>query len=84
LDRVGDRRFDSIVDYLMDFDEKAAMRIAQRLIDCANSLAEFPQRGTPIGSDIRQMSLVYPYLLRYRVSKGRVEIVAIRHGARAG
>lgn len=75
--------FDAIVDYILLFDAAAAARIAERLWDCGASLAEFPDRGTPIGKGQRQLSLVYPYLVRYRVLDDRVEVISIRHGARA-
>lgn len=73
---------DAIIDYVEIFDPAAAVRLAQRLMDAGNSLADFPNRGRPRGGGIRQWSLVYPYLVRYRVRDDVVEILAIRHGAR--
>lgn len=75
--------FVGIIAYLAQFDDQAATRIASKLIECANSLRTFPYRGRSIGNGLRQMSLVYPYQLRYRVLEAYVEIISIRHGARA-
>lgn len=71
------------IDYIELFDRPAAYRLAERLLACAESLETFPNRGTPLADGRRQMSIIYPYLLRYRVLEDRVEIDSIRHGARA-
>lgn len=55
--------------------------MAQRLKLAAASLAEFPERGRVSGS-LRELATVPPYLIRYRVGAGVVQIVRIRHGAR--
>lgn len=73
----------TIIDYIETFDQPAAYRLARRILGCAQSLEEFPNRGTPLDDGRRQMSIVYPYLIRYRVLDDRVEIDSIRHGARA-
>lgn len=73
---------DSIISYLMQFDPAAAARIATKLFDCAESLTTFPHRGRAIGRGMRQISTVYPYLIRYSVEAGRVEIARVYHGAR--
>lgn len=55
-----------------------------RLIDVADSLAEFAERGRDAGGDgRREMTIVRPYILRYRVTADTVFILRIRHGARA-
>ena len=52
------------------------------LIALADSLAEFSERGREAGDGRREMTIVPPYILRYRVEKDRVVILRIRHGAR--
>ena len=54
----------------------------ERLIALADSLAEFSERGREAGDGRREMTIVPPYILRYRVEKDRVVILRIRHGAR--
>jgi plasmid stabilization system protein ParE len=71
------------IDYIELFDQPAAYRLAERLVGCADSLEIFPNRGTPLPDGRRQISIIYPYLLRYRVLEDCVEIDSIRHGARA-
>lgn len=74
---------DSIAAYVHDFNPLAAQRLALRLRSAADSLAEHPDRGRPIGRGLRELVIVPPYLIRYRVKGDGVEIISIRHGARA-
>jgi plasmid stabilization system protein ParE len=73
---------EAIVDYVSVFDPAAAERVAQRLIELADSLEQFPHRGRDAGSGRREMTVVWPYVLRYRVEGDSVFILRIRHGAR--
>jgi addiction module RelE/StbE family toxin len=73
---------EAIVAYVEAFNPAAAQRLAERLIDVADSLAEFSERGRDGGLGIREMTTVWPYILRYRVESERVVILRIRHGAR--
>jgi plasmid stabilization system protein ParE len=52
------------------------------LIAFADSLAEFPHRGRTAEDGRREMTIVRPYVLRYRVEGETVVILRIRHGAR--
>lgn len=74
---------EAIVAYVEAFDLAAARRLGEKLIVVADSLAEFPERGRPVGGTLREMTIVWPYILRYRVEADRVIILRIRHGARA-
>jgi toxin ParE1/3/4 len=73
---------EAIVTYVSVYDPAAAARLAGRLIEVADSLAEFPNRGRDAGDGKREMTSVWPYILRYRVEVDRVIILRIRHGAR--
>ena len=73
---------DAIVAHIQQFDEIAALGIANRLIACAESLATFPRRGRPAANGLREMTIVPPYILRYDVVRDDVFITSIRHGAR--
>ena len=73
---------EAIVTYVSVYDPAAAERLAERLIEVADSLAEYSNRGRDAGDGRREMTTVWPYILRYRVEGERVIILRIRHGAR--
>jgi plasmid stabilization system protein ParE len=73
---------EAIVEYAEAFNPAAARRLGERLIETADSLAEFPERGRTAGLGRREITTVWPYILRYRVEEGRIVILRIRHGAR--
>ena len=74
---------EAIIDYVSAFSPAAAARLAERLVRLADSLDSFPHRGREAGGGTREMTTVWPYILRYRVEGERVLILRIRHGARA-
>jgi toxin ParE1/3/4 len=62
----------AIVDYLAAFNPAAAERLGRRLIAVADSLAEFSERGRDVGNGLREMTTVWPYILRLcRLTCGR-------------
>ena len=69
--------------YIADFSPLAAQRMALRLMSAGMSLSSHPERGRAIGRGRRELVTVPPYLIRYRIKGDTVEIIAIRHGARA-
>ena len=75
-------QLEAIVTYVSVYDLAAAERLADRLIELADSLAEFSDRGREAGDGRREMTIVWPYILRYRVEGDGVIILRIRHGAR--
>ena len=68
--------------YILQFNPGAAAHLAGRIVRAAESLVQFPHRGRPIGGGMRQLPLIYPYLIRYRVVGETVFITGVRHGAR--
>lgn len=73
---------EAIVAYIATFNPAAARTLSERLIAVADSLAEFSERGRDAGGGKREMTTVWPYVLRYRVEAERVIILRIRHGSR--
>jgi plasmid stabilization system protein ParE len=55
--------------------------LAERLLALGDSLTDFPKRGRDVGEGKREMTIVWPYILRYRVEEETVFILRIRHGA---
>jgi plasmid stabilization system protein ParE len=73
---------EAVREYIEQFNPLAAERVAQRLFAAGESLANFPERGRSIGRR-RELVVVRPYIIRYRVTASRVDILAIRHAAQA-
>ena len=73
-----------ICDYTEEHEgPQAARRLAQRLYEGIDSLAEFPLRGRP-GRKEGTRELVFarvPFLAVYRVRDDTVEVLRILHGA---
>ena len=74
---------EAITTYIAALNPAAAVRLGDRLIAVAESLAHFSHRGRDVGGGRREMTTVWPYVLRYRVEDDAVIILRIRHGARA-
>ncbi len=72
----------SIFGYVSAFNASAAARLARRLQAAADSLAEHPERGREAPRGLRELTIIHPYLIRYRVRDDAVVILRIRHGAR--
>ena len=49
---------DAIVAYISEFNPAAAERLAERLIELGDSLAQFPKRGRDAGDGRREMTIV--------------------------
>ena len=69
--------------YIGQFAPLAAQRFTARLVGVVESLAEQPNRGRPVGDGVRELVAVRPYLVLYEITASRVQILHIRHGARA-
>lgn len=60
----------------------AAQRLGQRLLSAGDVLETSPDRGRPITRGRRELTVVPPYLIRYRLRDAQVIILEVRHGAR--
>jgi toxin ParE1/3/4 len=77
------RDIDHAYRYVARFNRRAAEDLAQELVDAGDSLENFPQRGRPVpGTNLREWTLVYPYIIRYRIAGDDVRILRMRHGMR--
>lgn len=72
---------ESIATYLNEFSPVAAARLAKALQRAADSLATNAERGRSVAGGRRELTVIYPYIIRYRVERSAVHILRIRHGA---
>lgn len=72
----------TIVAWISNDSPRAAARVADKLMDAGDSLDQFPERGRPISADRRELIVMAPYLIRYRVEHDQVTILEVRHAAR--
>lgn len=61
----------------------AAVAFARTLYEAGDSLQHFPRRGRPSPNRTRELTAVWPYLIRYRFDEDQdlVTILTIWHGA---
>jgi plasmid stabilization system protein ParE len=71
----------SILAFLNERGPNVADRYGRRLVEAADALADFPQRGKPgLVEGTREVTTVWPYVIVYRVTSV-VEILRVWHGA---
>jgi addiction module RelE/StbE family toxin len=76
------REVSRIHDYIAAFNPRAAARLAAQLYEAGASLAEHAERGRPVpATALRELAIVNPYIIRYRVKGNVVRILRVRHGA---
>jgi len=68
--------------YIEEFNPSAAREVAQRLLDAGNSLVTLPHRGRPATDNVRELTTVSPYVIRYEIRDDEVHILRVRHGMR--
>ena len=73
-------RLELIRAYVAQFDPEAAQRLAGRLVEAAHGLEDFPHRGRPASRGRRELAIIPPYVIRYKVEGDRVLIGDIKHG----
>lgn len=69
--------------YVGEFSPLASQRFARRLVEAGEALRAQPERGRAIAGGRRELTIIAPYLIRYRVRADAIEILTVRHGARA-
>ncbi|MFT4253672.1 MAG: type II toxin-antitoxin system RelE/ParE family toxin [Caulobacter sp.] len=60
----------------------AAQRMAARFLAAIETLERHPERGRPVSRGLRELLILRPYLIRYRIRANMVEVIRIRHAAR--
>lgn len=77
------REIEHIYRYIARFNPHAAPDMAGEILAAGDSLERLPYRGRAVpGTGLRELTIVYPYIIRYRVAAGHVRILRVRHGAR--
>ena len=85
LGRVALRDLQGIRDFIAREDPHAAVSFCQKLLDRAEALREFPERGGHLRERPgARFSVVGPYLIVYRVDEAAATVRILRfwHGAR--
>ncbi len=77
------REIEQIYRYIAGFDPRAAENMVREILTVGDSLESFPHRGRAVaGTQLRDTTLAYPYIIRYGVAADHVRILRVRHGAR--
>jgi toxin ParE1/3/4 len=71
-----------IYDYVADFNPSAAADLAAALLVAGDALVNLPRRGRSVGGNLRELTSVYPYIIRYEIRGDEVHILRVRHGMR--
>jgi toxin ParE1/3/4 len=73
----------AIREYLLPLNPAAARQTFERLTDAGDTLARFPRRGRAgRAAGTRELVVVAPYVLVYRVVASEVRILRVWHSAR--
>ena len=76
-------QLDDIFNYIEQFNPGAAKRIVLRLVTLAESLQTSPDRGRPVGANLRELVAVRPFIIRSRIDGDHVSVLRVRHSSRA-
>lgn len=82
--RLAAGHLESAFEYLTQINADAADSVVERILSAIEALEQHPQMGRS-GRVPRTRELVVtgtPFVVAYRVRKGRIEILAVLHGAR--
>ncbi|MBN8527959.1 MAG: type II toxin-antitoxin system RelE/ParE family toxin [Caulobacterales bacterium] len=71
-----------LVAFLLDVNPRAALNVADTIIEALAALALFPERGALMGNGLRQLIIPFGtsgYVAQYRVDPGVVIIARVFH-----
>lgn len=83
---MAKRNLDDIFSYIAHDNPTAAERVAEAIVDAADSLERWPRRYAARAGGLRTMPIEgTPYLIRYIVSETKgdrpyVVVISVRHG----
>lgn len=70
--------------YIGDRSLSAASRIAVQIVAACDALEHLPERGRPgLVAGTREITLIWPYVIVYRIGLDGVEIIRVWHGAQS-
>jgi addiction module RelE/StbE family toxin len=72
----------NIYNYVASYNPRAASDLIDALLKAGDSLANFAFRGRPVDDNLRELTVVYPYIIRYEIVGNDVTILRVRHGMR--
>ena len=74
----------SIYDYISKHSARGAKRVKARIKKTVSNLGRMPNMGRETDlKDVRIIAVTrYPYVVFYRIRRGEVHVVHVRHGAR--
>ena len=71
-----------IYTFIAKHNPRAASDLVDALLKLGDSLGNFPRKGRPVGDNLRELTAVYPYIIRYELLGNEVTILQVRHGRR--
>jgi toxin ParE1/3/4 len=71
-----------IYNYILNYNPGAARALIDALLNAGDGLVNFPHRGRPVDGNLRELTIGYPYIIRYEVLGNDVTILRVRHGMR--
>ena len=81
--KEASQELDEIIDYIAQFDERAADRLEAAALECAERLPEFPylyRMGRVAGT---REAVIHPnYIIVYRVGTTQIDILSVVHSRR--
>ena len=82
--RRAQQHLAEIITYIANDNPTAAISVRQRIEEAARSLSAHPEMGRQGRIDGTRELVIHglPYIIPYRVRRGRVEILAVIHAAR--
>jgi addiction module RelE/StbE family toxin len=72
----------TIYNYVANHNPRVASDLIDALLRAGDGLVNFPHRGRLVGDNLRELTVVYPYLIRYEIVGTDVTILRVRHGRR--
>jgi plasmid stabilization system protein ParE len=72
----------NIYNFIANHNPRAASDLVEALLKTGDGLRNFPYRGRPVGDNLRELTTVHPYIIRYEIAGDEVTILRVRHSSR--